>query len=178
MNLEICEIIENVEKQRFDNIKITQEMVNSWVQSDDLEILGMLYALLTNVRCNSFFETNIKDDAKFNFLPNYFITCILEDPDSEWADSRYTAAIDFSSWFREICSDTKTNKTYILLIVKRLADLYLNSNDDIKEAIINGFLEHVLHDSSCEPYFKDWKINAVLNRAYQCGINPRLPLPF
>ena len=114
----------------------------------------------------------------FDFLPSYFIDCIVENPDSDWADSRYLATIGFSSWFREICSNSKCNRNYILMIVKRLSDLYLNSNDDIREAIINGFLEHVLHDSYCEPYFNNWKHNTVLNSAYQCGINPFLPLPF
>lgn len=69
------------------------------------------------------------------------------------------------TWFRHLLKMTKDE------ILKRAAhsitELYLTSDDAIRDAVENGFLEHALETAALRPYFEYWSRDERLRDAWK-----------
>lgn len=155
-------------------LKVSLLNLEQWARDDNISNLGKLYYFMSTTTCTKFSEDKLFADVSSTFLQNYYLRCIKENPDDEWADSRYTAAWDCAGWFMKLHAE---NKLKILNdFTERLSVLYKSSDYKTKEAVINGFLEHVLRKKSTHRYFRGWKRDQTLFKALSCGIDPSLPL--
>lgn len=139
--------------------------VRVWLASNDLEVLGATYALVPDKLQFSMIAPPIEFDDFVNFIKHYLGRCIIENPDSEWAHSRYEAARDVVGWFLYFWNDKKDRKI-VGGIKDWICDLYLNGSEDVKKCLVHGALEHLFERKDVLDYFYDWKSSSELRRAY------------
>src|SRR5437879_5533304 len=71
--------------------------VQRWMASNDIEILGFTYSLISNVRFRV--EPPISLSEYVEFIKRYYERCLRENPDGEWSDSNYSAGVDLVNLF-------------------------------------------------------------------------------
>jgi hypothetical protein len=76
---------------------IGRQRVLEWMRTDDIECIGAIYSLITD-----HFD-RIQPALQFNeyhpFVLAYFQRSLLEDPQSEWTETRYGAGHNIIGWF-------------------------------------------------------------------------------
>ena len=68
-----------------------------WMESSDIEILGLTHHLLSDRRFR--IEPPISLSKYVEFTKHYCERCLRENPDGEWSDSRYSAGWDLVNIF-------------------------------------------------------------------------------
>lgn len=117
---------------------IDRKLIEQIWLSDDVDVLGGIYVLFTEKRFYSQLESKFDFDEVFDFLKRYFKVCLIEDPDTDWCDSRLTVChaisnciiswklnpliledtlVDFREWLIEIASTDRAVKNYLDKIV-------------------------------------------------------------
>lgn len=151
--------------------EIPKEFVLATMKSNDLEVLGALYAYLMDSKYSTRIRPGITLHEYVLFITKYFRRCFFEDSDGEWAHGRYAAAWDFSSWFRSLWSDKNTEKAELVTLKNWLGDIYISGDDKVKECLVNGVLEHILENKKIADFFSDWKNDDRLSQAYSLAIH-------
>lgn len=150
---------------------IAKVRVLDWMRSNDTEALGALYTFLMKRANADRVEPKLSFAEHKAFVLPYFQRCLLDDPQGEWAHSRYRAAWDLASWFGAIWKDPRVDKAELLSVKRWLADVYINSNEVVRRCIVNGTLEHVFENKQIADYFSDWKTDPILLQAYRAAMN-------
>jgi len=163
---EIVSFLRQKEQDKNDNMFIPREKVNEWMQSDDIEVLGAVFFLLTDRRYYSYIKPFFSVEDYHCFVRRYYERCFLENPDGEWSDSRYSAGWSLVSWFIGLWNDPKVPRWILDDIKKWLAQLYKNGHEELRICIETATLEHLLERRDMVKYFADWKSDPVLKMAY------------
>jgi hypothetical protein len=149
--------------------RIDKSEVLTLMHSSDIEILGVLYDATSDAQVLSHIRPALSNDDAQKFLRHYFGRCLRENTPGEWADSRYTAAWDAANWLRakwpslsEI--DRDDWKTW-------LANLYLQGDTDLRQAIETALLEHILGDKEIAHSFRNWEDTVLLRDAYRASLS-------
>jgi hypothetical protein len=79
-------------------------IVQRWMDSNDIEILGLTYAVISNGRFR--IEPPISQSEYVEFIKRYFERCLRENPDGEWSDSSYSAGGDLVNLFAALWRDS------------------------------------------------------------------------
>jgi hypothetical protein len=138
-----------------------------WMNSSDIEVLGAVEAILMDPQLYDRIKPQPPDEVVFDFLLNYYRRCILEDPQGEWCLSRYIAAHSLKSWFMALWAHRQVYQATIDRIKMMLADLYRHGDNEVKDAVVNGALEHLFEDPSVAKYFSDWANDPELKTAFE-----------
>lgn len=163
---ELAEIVDILMQKR-DATIIEMDKVKVWMTSSDIEVLGAVYILITEKVYYKRIKPVLSLDDYTNFLIKYFEQCIIDNPNGEWSDSRYTAGWDFVNWFKIWWNDPQIPRENIKLCKLWLKELYLSNNEDIRMAIETAILEHLFDDKEITKYFKDWADDPNLSEAYE-----------
>lgn len=71
----------------FGSRPIPRHRVLEWMQTDTIECMGGLHSLITDHYDR--IQPGLPFDAYHPFVLSYFRRCLLEDRQSEWAETRY-----------------------------------------------------------------------------------------
>lgn len=146
---------------------IPLDLVRRWMQCDDIEVQGQSAELLSYAPYWERITPAVEENELGDLLLPYFKRCLIENPSSDLADSRYSIARELVSWFSAQQAEKDVfSQTFLLRIKEMLATLYIQSGKEIRNAVIDGFLEHVLEEQRWRPFFKDWKSHSLLRIAY------------
>jgi hypothetical protein len=137
------------------------------MKSHDLEILGALYVFIMNRRPGRGVEPPLTFQDYKTFLLRYYRRCLLEDPDSNWASSRYSAGWDLVSWFGLLWRDRTVPRTVLAEIKGFLAQLYLEGDEAVRTCIVTATLEHLFEQRAIRRFFAEWRDDPVLSVAYR-----------
>jgi hypothetical protein len=146
---------------------ISLDKVRKWMDATDLDALGALYALLTEPAHAARINPPIDTCEVSAFLRHYFTRCITENPESEWADSRYSAGWDIARWLKHWAKSKDLHVAELTAWTRWLGELYKKSDGAIRLAIETATLEHALDDSEVASLFKDWLDDPELAAGYQ-----------
>lgn len=145
---------------------IPKEKVITWMASDDLEVLGALYAYIFSDSYRDRIAPPLRLEEYFPFLLKYWKRCLFENPDSNWACTRYEAGWDVVKWFKRFWNDKAIPRDRLAAIKEMLADAYRKEDDELRRCVVNATLEHLFEDSKIANYFSDWKDDRLLKPAY------------
>lgn len=142
---------------------IRLDELRSWMQSDDIEVLGFV---AETIFCGKFrIEPPLPREEHIDFRRRYLERCFLENPNGDWADSRYSAGSDLLGLIVELWQADA--KGPALTDLKRwLARLYKDGDDGLRMCIVNATLEH-LPRPVLRKLFSDWKSDPELRQAYE-----------
>jgi hypothetical protein len=135
-----------------------------WMRSADIEVLGVAYSLLGDHRFE--IEPSLSLEEYIEFVRRYYTRCIMENPDGDWSDSRFSAAWDLVNVVSHHWRESSVPRSVMDDWKKWLADLYRESDEEIRNCIVCGTLEHLLEQGVFREFFTDWTRDPVLRKAY------------
>lgn len=146
--------------------KIPLEKVKKWMSSDDLDALGALHAALSSAGSSERISPPIDFEDYFHFVRSYLERCLRENPDSEWASSRYEAGWEVARWIQGLWNDSSVRRSALAELKAWLADLYRSGDDAVRRCLVDATLEHLFEQPDFVSYFQDWTRDSVLAIAY------------
>ena len=145
---------------------IPRKQVMRWLASDDLEVMGAAAYLITYSPYWERIEPPLWSQEMEDFLFRYYECCLEEDPQMEWADSRYQAAASIYDWFKAVPDEACLEGQMFLVRLKDwLARAYVEGSDEVRTAIVAGALEHIFEEPRWRDFFSDWFADPVLASA-------------
>lgn len=145
---------------------IPKDQILSWMGSSDLDVLGVLYAHIFGSPYRERITPPLQLDDYFEFLLTYFRRCFLENPESNWASTRYEASWDLVKWFNSFWEDQTVPRPRLKEIKLLLEDLYRSADEELRTCIVNATLEHLFENHDIADYFNDWQQDPLLKHAY------------
>lgn len=146
---------------------IARTEVLEWMSAPDLEVRGALYSKITNAECAKHIDPALQFDDYFGFVIPYLEQCIEQNPDGEWADSRYLAGHQLVAWINKFWTDKSVPRSKLAEIRRRLADLYRRGDAGVRDGVINGVLEHLFEHRQLAAFFEEWERDPILSKAYK-----------
>lgn len=146
---------------------IPREKVLRWMQSDDIEALGAVYALMADQRHHQRVDPPVLLSDSHLFLMRYYERCFLENPDGRWSSSRYEAGWDVVNWFASLWDDRDVPRELLHELKQWLAKLYKNGDEALRTCLVTATLEHLFERREIAKYFEDWKKDLLLKQAYE-----------
>ncbi len=140
--------------------------VKEWMLSDDLEVLGAVFELLMNRRYADRVKPELTLSDYQGFVTRYYERCMLEDPDGDWADSRYSAGWSLVNWFKGLWDDSDVPRSVVADTKSWIARVYKEGDQEIRTCLITATLEHLFERRDIQKFFQDWKQDDVLRTAY------------
>jgi len=148
---------------------VAQSDVLKWMDSGDADTLGATYVFLSKPEHVGRVTPPLSFDPVFDFMLRYYEFCLKNDPQSEWANSAYSAGGDLVGWFVWMWDEGRDRK-YFERIKSRLADLYISGSTEQKKCIEHAIVEHLFERKPIRKFFSDWKTNSQLQPAYEEGM--------
>lgn len=150
---------------------IPLDLVEEWMKSDDLEVLGAVCALVTDESSRYRISPSLATERLTDFLLCYYSLCFEEDPKGVWAMSRFEAARHIVGWFRGHPQGSAATNLFPMKLKNWLATSYRNGDESIRSAIVDGALEHILEEARWREFFIDWCTNPELKTAYDSAVS-------
>lgn len=146
---------------------ISSGKVIEWMQSEDIEVQGAVLHLCNTPQYCERIHPSLPIDMILPFRLNYLRRCLLENPQGEWSDSRYSAAHSLNNWFKYLWLEKERNKNIIYKIKIIIENLYKYGDDGVRLCIVHGILEHLFESFDLAEYFRDWQNDPILRVGYQ-----------
>jgi hypothetical protein len=150
--------------------RVVQGQVKKWMESDDIQALGAVYYLIFDRRYYPRIEPLLSFRDYKSFLLPYYERCFREDPQVDWASTRYTAGWDLVGWFMGTWRDDTIPKKSLGEIKRWLGDLYRDADEQLRDCLITATLEHLFEDRKVAKFFTDWRDDPVLGEAYSSAL--------
>jgi hypothetical protein len=138
--------------------------VQRWMASQDIEILGFTHTLLHDGRFR--IEPPISVSEYVEFAKHYYERCLLENPDGEWSDSRYSAGGDLVNIFASLWKDSSVPRAVLIDLKTWLGKLYRAGDSEIRICIVHAALEHLFEQKDIRKFFSDWQKDEILKVAH------------
>ncbi len=136
---------------------IAREQVQSWIDAaadSDLPTLSKLYRLTGEGYYR--IQPELGRGPTCALIQRYLLGCFRDRvTNNDEIQERYEAAETLHVWFRQLAGMDGTSEV-LAAAANGLMKLYLESGEDIRVAIENGFLEHALETAAERPYFEQW----------------------
>jgi len=159
------EIIKELEDGARAEGTIVDSQVRAWMRSQDIDTLGATYVFLSEPAQVQRVSPSLQFDEVFDFMLRYYEFCLINDPKSPWANSRYSAGWDLVGWFCGMW-DEKRDRRYFQAIKSSLEKLYVGGTAELKKCIEHSVMEHLFERKSIRKLFEDWADSPELRPAY------------
>jgi len=149
---------------------IQREKVVLWIEAaSDLSTLAKLYRL-TGESYNRI-QPDLGMEMTCGLIQRYLLECIRQDvpqdvPGDEEIEGRWEAAQTLHMWFCNLL-DAEGTSAVLDRAARAVTDLFVASGEDVRNAIEQGFLEHVLETAALRQYFEIWASDPRLRVAWE-----------
>lgn len=147
---------------------ISSSLLVEAMKSTDIETQGAAMCVISDHY--SRVRPPLDGPTIWEFVRTYLERCLRENPQGEFADSRYQAGDTLANWFKALWKDSKVPRTVLKDLKDMLTVLYKEGDEPLREAIVNATLEHVCEVREIARYFSDWQHDPVLSRAYELAL--------
>lgn len=162
-----CSTIDTILRIARSNARIPKKQVLSWVQSDDLNVQGLLVALIHDAAFYERIQPPLEYDEYHHLMKEYIARCLIDSPENaEYADSRWEAAYMLLCWFVDVWNDPSVPRWALADLKAFLAEMYLQHHE-LREVLVQRVLEHLFENAEVMRFFADWRKHPVLVVAYQ-----------
>jgi len=146
---------------------LSRDQVMRWARSDDLEALGALNSLLFDAKDSRRIEPNLTLAEYMEATFPYLERCFREDPQGEWADSRWSAGYFLTNWIKDVWADERF-RPQVDEFRDWLARLYKSAEDpDLRLCLVQATLEHLFEDDGIAERFASWRDDPELRPAFE-----------
>lgn len=143
---------------------VRHEVVRWIANATDITTLSKLYRL-TGERYDSI-KPELGRDETCLLIQHYLLECIrLNVRDHEDVEDRWEAARTLHAWFCQL-GENEGTAPVLQRTAQAITHVFLQGDDDIRNAIEQGFLEHVLETAALRRYFEHWSIDERLRPAW------------
>jgi hypothetical protein len=139
--------------------------IRSWSESDDIEILGFVGALIHDARFR--IDPSLSPDEYKDFVTHYYERCLKEDPNGQWAGSRYSAGATLVNIFASLWRDVSVPRGIVRELKEWLGKLYTEGDEALRTCIVTATLEHLFEQKDIRDFFDDWNTRPVLAIAHK-----------
>jgi hypothetical protein len=146
--------------------RVAQEQLKEWMKSDEVQALGAIYYLIFDKRYYPRIEPALSFEDYKSFLLPYYDRCFREDPQVDWASTRYTAGWDLVGWFMGLWRDGSVPRKSLEEIKRWMADIYRNGDEQVRNCLVTATLEHLFEDRKVAKFFIDWRGDPILKQGY------------
>jgi hypothetical protein len=144
---------------------IAKEQVLAWMQEKDLELRGAVYELTSKAWNRIQPEPTMEEQC--NFMLQYLLDCIRENNhETEWSHTGFEAAWELASWFKHL-NKLPEAEGVIINAAQKLTAMYRAGDDDLKNRIATGALEHIFEVKKLRKYFDEWRSDPELKEEYE-----------
>jgi hypothetical protein len=144
---------------------VNRDSVRTLMKDDDLEVLGVVYAFVTEGSRR--IQPPLQFDELFHFITEYYTRCLKEDvSNTQWANTRYSAGHDLVNWFVILFNDKSIKESYVLNLRDWIAQLYREGDEELRTALVTATLEHLFEQKKIRKLFEEWKNDSILKPAY------------
>jgi hypothetical protein len=148
--------------------EVAKAEVVSWMKSPDIQVQGAIsYLLLEHPERARKIKPPLDREDYEVFLQSYLARCIREDPTGEWAHSRYFAGYAVVAWLLGHWRRGDLEPGYAESWKTWIRDLYLTGDEKVRDAVVNGILEHLFEVKQMRKRFTDWRDHPELRVAYE-----------
>jgi hypothetical protein len=137
-------------------------------EADDIETLGLLYRLTSEAFGR--IQPPLDLNETCTLIRQYLLRCIEESPECDGVLRRYEAAAVLESWFDHLV-DLEGSELVLQQAATAITELYLRGDVGIRDAIQNGFLEHLLEQSRLRKFFEHWSGDPRLRPAWNAALS-------
>lgn len=167
MDSDLKKIVQSLEEDNENfAVKIPRDQLIAWTLSPDIEILGVVHALLDQASAQKCITPALEFSDYFCFFSRYLIRCMKENPQGEWPSNRYEAGWEYCRWFVTLWNDNTVDRGFLFNLKVDLANLYRIGDADLRTALENAVLEHLFEDDNIAAFFADWQRDEDLVGAY------------
>jgi hypothetical protein len=166
--------------------EVVKADVLSWMNSADLEVQGAVSHILLDhpERTHKIKPPLDREDYEV-FLRTYLARCIRENPSGKWPHTRYIAGYVVVGWLLKHWRRGDLTPAYLKVWKSWIRDLYLTGDENVRDAVVNGILEHLFEEKAMRKLFADWCDHPELRVAYELacewgdrgGVSPELEKP-
>lgn len=154
---------ENAEwRPKTDTLSLTD--LRRWSASEDIEVLGFASAMIHDARFH--IEPPLTPDEYARFVMLYYGRCLKEDPQGQWADTRYSAGTAVVNVFASLWRDSRVPRQVTEKLKAWLRRLYVEGDDQVRTALVTACLEHLFEQEDIRDFFSDWRTDPSLSGAY------------
>lgn len=144
---------------------IARDDVLRWIdKATDLPTLSKLY----RVTGEHYYRIHpeLGKDAECTAIQRYLLECIRQNVQgNEQIEDRWGAAETLHLWFRQLV-EMADAADVLGRAAQAIRELFLNSGDEIRTAIEQGFLEHALESVAVRPFFESWSSDPQLSETW------------
>jgi hypothetical protein len=167
MSNKLSQRIINFFQSDTNDCSISRQNILDWMNSEDIQILGVLYSFITKPKFSKKIQPPLEFDQYYKFIKRYLELCIYQNPDNDdWVKTRYEAGWELVSWFASWWDNAKVPKNYLKNFKNCIGDIYKKGNQQVKECIVNATLEHLFENKKVIDFFSDWQDDPELQIAY------------
>jgi hypothetical protein len=148
------------------NEPIALELINKWMKSADIEVLGALDSFLFQKNHHLRVQPRIPLVELHRFKLRYLEHCLVSNIENQWVDDRYSAAHDLRSWFVSLWEKKDVPPGFLDELILLLERLYRIGGKDLRSCLVNVTLEHLFERSAIRGRFQNWEKDPVLSEAY------------
>lgn len=145
--------------------KIPLNKIEKWMASEDIEVQGAAYRIFDQLQ--HLIETMPEMKDIIHFYISFFRRCIIENPEGEYSENRWTATYSLVRFYKALKKDVAVPKNFLAEIRLMLSEVYKGGDEAVRQAIVDGSLEHLFEDSEILNDFKDWKNDNILKLAFE-----------
>ncbi len=147
------------------NDSVSAEAVRRLIGDGDLRVRGAAYYFLQRARDR--IVPPLSTAEQCSFMLDYLFECLLLDPESDdYLYSGFEAAGELSGWVKRL-ERVGNNDRLISQIVQRLTQAYIAADENTRNRIETGAVEHMMESPSMRKYFASWKGDSTLGTAYE-----------
>lgn len=145
---------------------IPADFLRKGIGSNDLETNGLIFQMLHTANIYRRVTPPLTLDDFQSLHIKYLPRCMKERGNSEWRQSPYLAAQSLVQWFRHLWADRQQNASYLTDWREALGQLYREGDNDVRDCVVCGVLEHLFGGEPIRDFFDSWKDDPVLRDAY------------
>jgi hypothetical protein len=145
---------------------ISKAVFINWMQSSSLDELALVSRFILEKKYADRISPPLTFQEAFSFLLMYFERCLIENPESDWAATRYEAGRELTFLIKSLWRTGDFSIDALANLKEWLARLYKSGDAELRDGILNGILEHLFEEASLKIHFEDWKEDGELAPAY------------
>jgi hypothetical protein len=137
--------------------------VTTWICANDIELAAAAYYLLQDH--SDRIRPKVDWSRIYPSVLAYLIRCIRENRGSDYIHSGYEAAWELAACLKKWAR--RSNPDALMRMAEQeLSRAFLAGDNEVKDRILNGTLEHALELPTIRPFFAHWEKNQELTDAW------------
>jgi hypothetical protein len=147
---------------------IPRTKIVEWMNSPDLRTRAEVYVVTDKAWDR--ITPEVSADAQCTFMAQYLTDCLARNfRDDDYIHNGFEAAWELASWLKHLVSFPEGAK-FIPQVVKQLERLYRSGDEELRNRIEVGVVEHALEAPEVRRFFSAWEKDPDLSDAYAAAL--------